>query len=307
MAKPAAPLSWSTDTNFSAGPETGTPTKEDPAGVASQGWTAGRAAPAKWMNWVLNRLGAWTSYLDDLHNDADFLGQQYVWTNYHQFDTGPTFNGGQFIGPTVFTVGADVVFESTNFQVDAVNVLFAGLRSTNTIALANISNEILYTDGAGVSSPRARTELVNLASGQISGNPTGIVASVLVSLSAPSYWTWPTTSGQVTFPLKFPRGAGISSIRVGASNQSGGSATVTCTLMGKGANKVTPSATSAAALDVDSLSLASSADHIFTLIPSVPVTVDNSVAEYFLIIDGQVDCRIHWIEINYTDPGPRNG
>lgn len=301
MAKPAAPLSWSTDTNFSAGPETGTPTKEDPAGVASQGWTAGRAAPAKWMNWVLNRLGAWTSYLDNLHNDADFLGQQYVWTNYHQFDTGPTFsNGAQVLG----TLVAEDVNISGSLTVPAALVELGGLFVGNNIGM---QGELVYSDAALSTNPRPRTEMVNLATGILSGNPTGVTTAVLVSLSAPSYWYWPTTSGQVTFPLRMPRGAVITNVRVGVSNQSGGSATVSCTLFGKAADKTTPSASTAAALDTDSLSLATLADHVFTLTPSVTITVDNSITEYFLVVAGQVDCRIHWVEINYTDPGPRNG
>lgn len=60
----AAPAAWATDTNFSAGPNTGTPTKVNPGvGRFAQGWVPGDTLPAQHLNF---HLAAVTTCLTEL-------------------------------------------------------------------------------------------------------------------------------------------------------------------------------------------------------------------------------------------------
>jgi hypothetical protein len=297
LAKPAAPLSWSTDTNFSAGPETGTPTKEDPAGVASQGWVAGRAAPAKWMNWILNLVGSWTGYLDNLHNESDFLGQQYVWTNYHQWDNPVTFVGtAEFQDSTVFSgaVTFDVGFDAAGF-----------IANPGDIGLGAATNEVVYTDAVGLLTPRARTVLVNMANGTCDnalGTPTAVFAASLLG------WEFLTAAGKVNFPIEVPRGSALQTCRVGVYNPTGGTLDFSANVFGLVPNKTTPGSPGGASIDsTGTLSVATTASAVYTLDLSAVTAVDNSIASYYLEVSGQLGGKIMWVEVTYLDPGPRNG
>lgn len=62
-------IQWATDTNFTNGPDVGTPTKVEPsAGVKAEGHVPGTILPAQRLNWHLNRLGEEASYVDDVLN-----------------------------------------------------------------------------------------------------------------------------------------------------------------------------------------------------------------------------------------------
>ncbi len=305
MTKPAAPVEWATDATQTSGPESGQPPRAAPsAGYMEQGWIAGDEAPARYMNHVLGVLGDWSAYLDNLPNETDFTDENFTWGGAHTHD-------GNF---TVLT-GNDIqldgdVYINGALSVTAIEVDLSGLYVGNNIG---VNGEVVYSDGVGTSTSRPRTVMIPLACGQLSANITGVVTATLVVTSAPSYWYWPATSGQITFPLSLlglPRGSELTSIRVGVSNQSGGSASMSCVVMGKAANKTTPSASTAAGVmsGGGSVSIPTLGDHVFTLLPLfTPLTIDNSIADYSLSIDGQVGCRVHWVEVNYNDFGPRNG
>ena len=86
MAKPLSTTTFSTDTNFSSGTETGTPTKVDPgAGYRAQGFVPGNRFIGPYLNYVLNLLCQWIVYLDGITSDAQFLGSTFNWTGPHTF------------------------------------------------------------------------------------------------------------------------------------------------------------------------------------------------------------------------------
>ncbi len=297
MSKPTETLEWATDATQTSGPESGQPPRAEPAdGYMHQGWIAGLEAPARYMNHALGLLGDWSAYLDNLPHEEDFLGEDFEWTGEHTFNEPTTFEG-------LATFNDGVYIPS--------GITTNGLLTTNGIGLGGITDEVSYADGAGVATPRARLTMLPLPAGVESGNAGGVVSACLASSSSASYWTWPSTSGQVTFPLSvlmLPRGAGLLSVRVGVSNQSGGTASMTVSWFGKLPNKTTPSLSTASGLDGETKSLAASEDYVFLLtVTPGAFTVDNSTNEFYLVVSGQVDCRIHWIEVGYTDPGPRNG
>src|SRR5688572_8182256 len=60
----AAPTIWASDTNYSSGPDTGTPTRVDPgSGYFAQGWIPGQTVPGQYANYLFGEL---TDYLADI-------------------------------------------------------------------------------------------------------------------------------------------------------------------------------------------------------------------------------------------------
>jgi len=298
MAKPPT-LNWSSDATFTSGPESGQTTKLAPsAGYIAQGWVAGNEAPARYMNWALNRLSAWSIYLDNLPNETDFTNANFTWGGDHIFNGDVDFND-----PVEFTDAVNFVVAPTF----PAGFSAAGFVATpGDIGLGGPSNEVLYTDALGVSTARPRQVMINLADGVLSSNTGGAVHAAYIANSG--YWTWPSTSGMIAFPIHVPRGAVLGNIRIGVSNQSGGTANVSVNYLAKAVNKTTPSSSTVlTATTPASQNISAGADHIFTLPTTVPLAIDNSIQEWFVTVTGQVDCRLHWIEVNYLDPGPRNG
>lgn len=112
MPKPSDIPVWSTDPNTTADP-----------GVTRRatGFVQGKLLPAKWLNWVLNRQGAWFQYLRDLHLEPEFLSKTYPWTGAHGFASSVGLFGQTVLGPAV---------------------------------------ELLYGNGAGIPTPKYRTVMV---------------------------------------------------------------------------------------------------------------------------------------------------
>ncbi len=67
MAKPSTVPTWATDTNFSSGPASGSPTKVNPAGAPNvvQGSVPGEGAAAEFLNWLFNILCDWIGWVAD--------------------------------------------------------------------------------------------------------------------------------------------------------------------------------------------------------------------------------------------------
>lgn len=60
----ASPRIWASDTNFSSGPDTGSPTRVDPgSGYFAQGWVPGQTIPGQYSNYLFGEL---TDYLADI-------------------------------------------------------------------------------------------------------------------------------------------------------------------------------------------------------------------------------------------------
>ncbi len=66
MPAPITPVDWATDTNFTAGPDVGTPTKVMPsAPQRAQGFVPQTPASAQRVNAIINSHGQWIDYLSD--------------------------------------------------------------------------------------------------------------------------------------------------------------------------------------------------------------------------------------------------
>lgn len=77
MTKPAEVPEWATDPGATSDPG---PTRK------ATGFVAGKRLPAKWLNWVLSRQGAWLHYLANLHDEGEFLNKVYRWVGNHYFN-----------------------------------------------------------------------------------------------------------------------------------------------------------------------------------------------------------------------------
>jgi hypothetical protein len=76
MAKPADTYQWASDVGVTADP--GSTRK-------ASGFVAGKKAPSKWFNWLHRGAGLWHAYLNNLHNESEFLNKAYAWTGNHTF------------------------------------------------------------------------------------------------------------------------------------------------------------------------------------------------------------------------------
>ncbi len=74
MAKPLNNFEFATNTNYSTGPDVGTPTKVAPsAGEIDSGFVRGTAAVAQHVNWLFGEVQEWLEYLAGLATDTEFL------------------------------------------------------------------------------------------------------------------------------------------------------------------------------------------------------------------------------------------
>jgi hypothetical protein len=108
MAKPADTYQWASDVGVTMDP--GSTRK-------ATGFVAGKKAPSKWFNWLHRGAGLWHAYVNNLHNETDFLSQAYTWSGAHRF--------GALVG-------------------------------LDQPRIAHATNELLYADAANVVAARAR-------------------------------------------------------------------------------------------------------------------------------------------------------
>jgi hypothetical protein len=279
VAKPSSITTWATDPGATADP--------GPARRAT-GFIAGKKLPSKWLNWLLSQNAAWLTYLRDLHTEPEFLGEDYAWTGTHDHP-----GAVNIAGPLDVTSG---------------NVRFAGMRTTQNIAFTG-TTEPIYTDAFGNFTMRPRMVLVNLRHGIETHTLGAYEPSTMRAVYEHTSWLFrdPAT---LTFPLEMPRGAHFISARVGLRNVAAADRVVNINVMASAAHKTTPSATSGAPLSSDGRTVPMGAEAIVTLPVNPllsPLIIDNAAVTYSLLIEGEQNVRIYWIELNYLDPGPRNG
>lgn len=179
MAKPTDIPTWAT------GPGE---TIVDPGPTRTQtGFVAGKKAPAGWFNFLFNRQGAWFSYLNDLHNEAQFLNKTYTWTGLQ------AFNGTARFG--------------TNPQI------------------AGTTNDLVYTNAGGTVTQRDRTILLPMTRFQsrspewFFGGFAGIEGDIWATngLVTPTYPLTPLVA-----QFQIPTGAVLKSATVGLTEVSAG-------------------------------------------------------------------------------------
>ena len=96
MAKPASVPTWASETNYAGGSEYNTATKATPsATLIGQGLQASAGINHQHLNWCLNLIGSWLTWVDG------FLAESHTWTGAHTWTPGTaTANGVTATGNT---------------------------------------------------------------------------------------------------------------------------------------------------------------------------------------------------------------
>lgn len=276
MAKPTSVPTWATDAGATSDPG---------ATRKATGFITGKKAPAKWFNWLHNRAGQWLSYLDQLHNEPEFLNKTYAWTGGHTWLADVTFKN--LVVNNLFSAKAANVDGSVSLKGD--------------VMLASNSGEVRYADANGVITSRPRSVLLPL--GYVTPNSSGDhIARFSSTLGELTFFT----AGTVVLPIEVPRGAELMSLTVAVENTAAISASFGWTLRKKVADKIAPASsvvTTVASLPITPMTAESQAA------PAVPMSaiVNNANEMYWLSISGDLNIKVHWAELFFMDPGPRNG
>lgn len=130
MAQPADLAAWSTDANFTSGPETGSATKVDPgAAYEAQGLVPGGTFVGPYVNWALNNHYLWLLYLKNIDTDPYFLGRTYGWTGTHVWGALGSFSAGLNVSGTLSVAGGNITLSNTGSR----DATFASPRSTTRV------------------------------------------------------------------------------------------------------------------------------------------------------------------------------
>lgn len=194
--KPSALPLWASDTNFSTGPESGTPVKVEPStGAKQQGWVPGQPWRGPRMNWWQNLVYQWTQYLDDL------AAQNFAWTGTHssvneityasaktrtltrafggvgpgdatggQLEHGPLGNGSVYLRRVASSVLAPAWQEPLDLPVGAIITGWKTLVTTDTSSVgAGTVDFALYKRSVDFVTPAVGSETVVGTAGTHSG------------------------------------------------------------------------------------------------------------------------------------------
>ncbi len=140
MAKPFNNFEWATNTNYSTGPDAGTPTRVAPsAGEIDNGFVRNTAAVPQHMNWALGEIQEWLEYLAGLESDAEFLSNDFEWTGEHTFSEDITLDG----------TGVDVNYDTEPTRLKAISLSRGVLLDAGNAAIAGAN----YLGSTGVQLP----------------------------------------------------------------------------------------------------------------------------------------------------------
>ena len=285
MAQPSAPytaaaLQRATDTNFTAGDESGLSTKLEPsAGVKAQGHVSGLAAPAAWANYWEHGVGLWLAYVAALDTDAYFLGQDYDWTGFHTFDEDVEITASLTLTSAV-TAGSFV--QATNFRIDHASNEFSYL-SARSRSFWIPACEFVPGTGAAVTSG---------TSVQFSA------ASAICSLSLHKY---------------LPQGAVVTDLLCRLNQNAGSGVAMKFDLVRTTVDTSPSFADTPNTEATNSLSTGVSGDQLLAAAaPFTSTSVDKSADFWTLVItasdaaSGGDPELFYGVRIQFNDPGPRN-
>lgn len=280
----AAPTSWASDTNFSSGPDNGTPTKVDPGvGRFAQGWVPGITMPAQHINFELHAI---TDCLADIVSKVSGIALDGV-------------NGGTYtlVSPLIFAAGADLRINNI------LEVLATGGIDVNP------GGNVTFQSGANVIFEEAQELTIDDDAGTFLLTLTPHSQSFDAGTLAPTWLPLPSAAGwfqhdvgsarQICFPITLPPGDDIVTltVRVNGGGAGGGHSSLPA-----GSDRLKVSLVSVA-FDGAVTTLATRADqsanvgaydinHVITLSSgsldsgSLPRTV-NTLERYFVVIAGE--------------------
>lgn len=314
--KPSVVPTWATDTNFTNGPAAviGTPTKVAPsAGVRAEGWIPNTAPGAQHENYEKNLIGQWLDYLDDgqltgPHQvTSNSVGNVALYVIQQQTDQ-VAFRGEMPAGATVAAGHFDGGLEVIPGAVASPRGLLQ--RAQAPIALRD-TEEYRYCDSAGALTTKTRQIMIPLSSAKVSGS--GWVLSA--PGGAPGHaWSvlLPVTADKLLWEPRLPQGVTVTEVKIGVKQETDNGTDMTMQVFSLSYDKTdggTALESTVASLGSDTWTAAgATADDILSVSLSHSVTATNG-----LLIElrasagggaGGIDW-CYWVEITYSDPGPR--
>lgn len=286
MAYPYSDPNWASDTNFSSGTESGTPTKVSPgAGALAQGWVPSLGFVGPYGNYLLNLLCSWiVGYVKDLHNQVEFLNKAYTWTAAHVFSGGVTFN------TTAVTL--------TSNMTGAGNIDISGTIEGGLFQIDHASTEYAYK------AMRSRVEMVPITINQDNGEAVWSLAASYGN----AYSLTSANTRQLKVPFKAPTGAVLTSVRAGLLDS--GSNAMSLYIYRQAEDKASMGSPTLVQLGTTYTTSGAASPTLATSgTISSNNTIDNSLYTYWIWVtvpSGSDLNYVRWLEINYSDPGPRN-
>lgn len=286
MAYPVSDPVFASDTNFSSGPESGTPTKVDPGlSYMQQGLVPGLKFVGPYLNLLLNRLCSWiTLYVKDLHNQVEFLNKAYTFTGIH-------------------THTNDLVCNNPVTCVSTLDVT-SGITGTSFVQATNFrinhaSNEFSYL------SARSRTVMVPV----VVSSDNGAIQWSLDATNGTAFSSTSASTRHLKVPLSayLPRGATLTSVRAGV--QDSGSNAISMLVYQQAEDKATMGAPVLNQLGTTYTTGGGAAPTLATT-GAFTHTIDKTSSTYwafFTVPAGSDINYVRWVEVNYDDNGPRNG
>jgi len=229
------------------------------------GFVVDEAIPAHWLNWLLKNNSDWVEYLANLNGEPEFLNKSYQWTGSHGFKV---------------SIGAFGAF-----------------------VLGGTSNEVIYGDDQGVTTPRLRTKMIPLhnAVAKIGASTSWGCVGPTVANRGGITSTGPDDTMLLSFTL--PDGSKLIRVRLGVNGH--GSA-IDAGIHQLRASLTPPYLNSGTALSSDTKTF--TADGLMTLDTSGTSLVTNGALDVFQVefTSHDVAQLVTFIEVQFLDPGPRN-
>lgn len=273
MAKPGTLFpTWASLSNYSTGPDVGTPTKIMPsAGEIADGFVPDTAAVPQYMNSLLNLASQWFTYLNGLASDAQFLGNSFHFT------------------------GAAMVFDGT-LSVGG-NTEFNG-----DILIRGAGSELTFTPG------RTYKKMLPLSQGLLYGDAGtfGNITAGGVNL----YQSGNANGTSINFHLDLPVGCQLLGTRVGVHSSSiapSSGSLISCSVSRITYDVVAP--TSANTTGAASTDTANNVN-VYDILDPVFVAVIDSTSNILLSINGSKDAtfadpdKVLWVELEFSHALP---
>lgn len=284
-----ADAEFASDALFASGVQSGQAVRADPgAATRKQGFIAKMLLVPKWVNFTIHQLYLWCVYLNDLHNSAGFLSEAYTWTNNHEFNGGV----GITVSGTVFT--ADVI--ATGGVTGALVASTGLVRATTDFTYAT---------------PPSRVKLIPLLNRDENGAGTATGWSrALTGTTVKCVCSSDGDELQIDLSPYLPNGSTLTKVRAGITQGNTGAVTdLTMKVYRNIVDKTTPSSVAVAQLGATDTADDSGDDVLDS--GAISQLVDTANHYYMVQIKASSAAAtdadtLWWIEVTFTDPGPRN-
>lgn len=316
-AKPVTVPAWATNTNYSTGEFSGTPTKVAPsAGVRQDGHVPDTAPGAQHENYDRGLIGDWLQYL----NDGDLEGPHSI-TNSAAASSlfvthSDTTTAGVVVNMPSGAALAAGLFEG-GLEVTAGDVVTPrGFRQRADAPLAQRDTDhYRYCDVDGAITQPERTIMIPLSSAVQNLGLDGNWQLTAPGGSPTHAWSnlTPSVSDRLLWEPRLPQGAFVTQVRVGVKQETDNATDMTLEVFELIYDKVdggTSLASTTSSLGTDTWTASGATTDDILAVSGLTHTVTSGNGLLIQITGsagspGGIDF-VYWVEVTFEDPGPRN-